>query len=867
VTLLISGAVWYLFIFEILPLLRITKSYKMVKDDNSLAQFLVIGMPIIMVCGLPFTRFLVGALGYTRQRTLRQTFYHPQEDHEEWKLSEINQEEWPIPPLYICNCVQHDIMDTRDTMPISASYYRAWEADGGYPTTYNHFEVMSHHWGNGVIGFWKVPTQMRLSTPMSMSAAATSQTNGSAIAETGWAGSLSFTITFLMGLLGMEMGRSHTLRCHGKWKPVEVHDRARYFDLSLQRLPEILAISALIIVSLLQYFALEDRIKMDFEGAPIAVVNASGMCYGADCTNEDDVDIVSMRYYKAAVVTYYDDATGLHRTIDVFQYTARYGTRLLEGVQNDGTSSFRNLCADQTDFYNCKKPLINFDQVPWMLSNIRTGVYPLYPPSEMKCYRDVSYRDMMLFFVGYFNDHPEVCASLPDCDYNKNPCTTGACLSASLAQGMVYSRYLCGTAYGYTWFIFAWSHLLLLIAFLAPSFTNTGFGRWVMYSHLQLMLSRMIGFKVHIPDPIRHPPPEVFLTDGGHIDNSGAYPLLRRKCKAIVSVDGDFSRECSTIYMLMELSRRKLSCAWDVAADETVCVDAEDFLLDFRLPRARFVGRGEHAADTLEEGLVRERIARQLMLGEQADGTVQPCFHNHRWEMQALKNYISHVRLRDGHAYIYFVNDATANKAFTLFPFIRENFKLAQAIDVTDGLFDEDYLSTEVMHNETLRHSAHFRIKYCNGTTGDFYYLRGECAPQDLAEVRESLKPYEPSTQLWTTIGQYPGHSTLGEGWTYAHIDAYAKFSRISAEHAWNNGLKELIQASTTAYPRQGAKEENPVADPGADDELIFDAILDVDGAPAGSGTENLNLRVYKDNEVTAVHSPTATGTNSVVMM
>merc|ERR1712224_442578 len=107
-------------------------------------------------------------------------------------------------------------MDARTAIKSGVNYYRP---SGNNPytlgtapeqatgsTTYNPFEITANHWGNGVVGFWHIPQDMRLSTPMSMSAAATSQSVGSAAPSTGWAGSLAWVAQSVMGFLGMEMG-------------------------------------------------------------------------------------------------------------------------------------------------------------------------------------------------------------------------------------------------------------------------------------------------------------------------------------------------------------------------------------------------------------------------------------------------------------------------------------------------------------------------------------------------------------------------------------------------------------------------------------------------------------------------------------
>jgi len=806
ITTCLNTLVWYIFAYLVLPSIRIMKSFEFSHNDVGFAKFLVVASPCLLMFGIPFTRFLGGALGYTRQRTLKDTFYYPKKG--EWEMAEVNSNDWPVAPIYICNTVQHDIMDCRSTTPVPQTFYRAWQSNNGFPTTFNHFEITPHHWGNGVVGFWRIP-DMRLSTAMSMSAAATSQTMGTGgLGESGWLGSLQFTITFIMGLLGMEMGRSHTLRRHGKYKPTELHDANRYFDISMPRIPEMLLIISICSLSLAQYFVLEDSITKNFENAPTATVSKNGICYGEEC-NKDPWEVAAHESYTTNVITYrYRKADGTmgFRTRDWLSYVSRYGGDFIAFYQEeiytgsapilpDWSSQTLDiegaLCADQYDFTKCSRPYTSIQNVDWFVkNNVHSAVYPLWPPNKMKCYNQLSYQEIAQFFFGYYNTRAHAAGT----SQNTRPCTTGCCLAAQLYQSLIVARYACGTAASLTLAMFSVTVAILVVVFFAPPFSAFRVARWIMYSQLQMVIFRMVGFRAHIPDPFRHPPSEVFLTDGGHIDNSGAFPLIKRKCKAIVSVDSDLTRECSTIYVLMEVTRRRLGASWHVCDTEMATVDPQDYLLDFRLPRARYVGMGEAPAANPDELLLRERKARNLMLGSE---------HPH-WRSAALKQLVSHVRVRDGHAYLYFMTDATLLEAFLEFPELRENFRIAQSIDSDKGLMEEDFLSTEVMHTETLRHSAHFKVRYSNGATGDVFYLRGETAPEDLREVRGFLKDYEPATHIYTTIGQYPSHSTLGEGYTWAHIDAYAKFSHKSTQHAWDHGLKELVE-STIADPQGSA--------------------------------------------------------------
>ena len=91
---------------------------------------------------------------------------------------QVNRLHWPVPPIYIVNCTQHDVIDARSTIPPAVS--GVYRPAASMPKSYNHFEITSLHWGNGVVGYWTPPADLRLSTTMSLSAAATSMSNGDA---------------------------------------------------------------------------------------------------------------------------------------------------------------------------------------------------------------------------------------------------------------------------------------------------------------------------------------------------------------------------------------------------------------------------------------------------------------------------------------------------------------------------------------------------------------------------------------------------------------------------------------------------------------------------------------------------------------
>jgi len=55
-----------------------------------------------------FGRLPHGHLGYRQQLSLQRHFYHKSEDI---AITDINRNHWPVPPLFICNCTQHDVTE------------------------------------------------------------------------------------------------------------------------------------------------------------------------------------------------------------------------------------------------------------------------------------------------------------------------------------------------------------------------------------------------------------------------------------------------------------------------------------------------------------------------------------------------------------------------------------------------------------------------------------------------------------------------------------------------------------------------------------------------------------------------------------
>lgn len=232
----------------------------------------------------------------------------------------------------------------------------------------------------------------------------------------------------------------------------------------------------------------------------------------------------------------------------------------------------------------------------------------------------------------------------------------------------------------------------------------------------------------------------------------------------------------------------------------------EEMLQDFRLPRVRYIGDGDeptHDECRLFErfGKVRQYLSGRRLVASQGDGDTSVRVLEKGAEM--MKRLVCHLRVCDGHVYMYFKDDPSICTAFKHFAFISQNFRVCQhVIDPKGKIKAEWYLPENVIKTETVRNVIHLKVHYTNGLTGDLYFLRGEMGPETLNKRRQALKQWE---TLFATHGKFPYHKTgIGEGHSWDHIDAYAEYARVSAQQAWSmeGGLEEQL---TCGFVRGGA--------------------------------------------------------------
>jgi len=369
---------------------------------------------------------------------------------------------------------------------------------------------------------------------------------------------------------------------------------------------------------------------------------------------------------------------------------------------------------------------------------------------------------------------------------------------AYMSRAIVYGRFKCydegegrGIIIQIGTFVLYFTLICFCICYIAPAFPGTWWCRWALFSKFFQLITRSMRHNIVVSNPTESGVPEVFLADGGHLDNSAILPLLKRQCKCIIAVDGEGGRKCSTVYQMISQSRRFANCSFSIPHIETrIAGSFEDMMLDFKLPRARYTGDGMARARNNEELFERMRKVRLLMTGrgrfpcggEGGSGFTVKLLQKGG---EIMKRLTTHHRVRDDHVYIYFKDDKSVCTAFKRFDFINENFKVCQYVDDPKGkLKPEWYLPEDVIRAQTVRNVMHLKVHYTNGEVGDIYILRGEMGPETIAEKREMLKKWE---TVFATKGKFPNHATgIGEGHSWEHMNAYAEYARLSAEQAWN---------------------------------------------------------------------------------
>jgi len=103
------------------------------------------------------------------------------------------------------------------------------------------------------------------------------------------------------------------------------------------------------------------------------------------------------------------------------------------------------------------------------------------------------------------------------------------CVLTKMLEALLNARWACFDDQWTLYVPVSLSLALVALAFLASAFPEACVTRWVLFCHPMMQFLRGERSPLMVANPSSARIPMVFLADGGHIDNTGVYPLLRRQ--------------------------------------------------------------------------------------------------------------------------------------------------------------------------------------------------------------------------------------------------------------------------------------------------------------------------------------------------
>ena len=83
-----------------------------------------------------------------------------------------------------------------------------------------------------------------------------------------------------------------------------------------------------------------------------------------------------------------------------------------------------------------------------------------------------------------------------------------------------------------------------------------------------------------------NPPAVIYLSDGGHIENLGILPLLKKRLKKIVSIDGGqtiLDEDYGSILLeALNMARKKLDCSFSGMDGQDIAEDIREKFVERR---------------------------------------------------------------------------------------------------------------------------------------------------------------------------------------------------------------------------------------------------------------------------------------------
>jgi len=170
------------------------------------------------------------------------------------------------------------------------------------------------------------------------------------------------------------------------------------------------------------------------------------------------------------------------------------------------------------------------------------------------------------------------------------------------------------------------------------------------------------------------------------------------------------------------------------------------------------------------------------------------------YKVAAVASLVSHCkRDHEGNVFAYFNDQDSAVRAFlskSCAHFMRRRFKMCHYLGDLSKLCVEHmppsqrrrggklqfHRSDFFLNEQDMAHLArdvlHLMVTYPNAKKADVFFICPEPTVGEIWTSRAALEEKERLCGGYMTMGKFPQHQTLGEGYSWAHIDAYGGIAR-----------------------------------------------------------------------------------------
>jgi len=685
-------------------------------------------------------------------------------------MCKLHRGDKPAAPIYISNSTQHDLADANNYM-----------GDYLIPRRCEAFEITSKRMGSDLVGYWRTPVDLDIMDAVAVSGAATSATTGT------WGNYTHWTAEYLNNtqlVLGLETGQF--IRLGGK-KP-QPGERWSWFC----KVPSFVTGMFILMQGLLLGFLLWSLVTTAVEpfngipdyGAIYAPFKSPSVAIFKEVTSKDG-NCIARRFAR------WPEADMLCKV---------YWTKLIGFFD----PRFSYVCSGASHFECQDSDLVHLDTMPWWASIPRKVLWP--PQNLQKLTQEPS--DMSCLEMTYM----QMWANLPEQNPEHEPTASNL---AIIVQALINARFHCAdNALG----LLVGNYLSLVVLLFLLFTAQAWCGKSLLICIPALNILRGLRHCIVLPKiemRANDGAANVFLADGGHIDNSAVLPLLKRQHKRILAMDAAENRKLISIRKILSLAQSELGVSWSPpisVGEQQGHLDLEKHLDLFALPRVRFAGTLQAARDEI-----------MMAFGED---------NPHPDKLNLSSSYKKHIKhfeelqAEDGSTfvYLYFRDDEALRIVFEQLHSdkMKDHRQRTQSTWIImhdvhipafdDAKWDEHFIDEKDIDERDRRSVLHLQVHYPVDSTmndssselGNVYFLRGELMRQERIDIQEGVSEYQDCCADVCgkrrtcncrppggyAVGVFPNHAVGPEGYGTHHIEAYAKYSKKASQNWYNHFIK-----------------------------------------------------------------------------